>query len=42
MFRNSRAKFDMEASLPFQQDNLVTTPPRVATPKSDRRRVSTS
>ena len=42
VFRNSRPKFDMEANLPFQQDNLIITPPCVAAPKSDRRCASTS
>ena len=42
LFRNSGPKFDMEANQPFQQDNLMKTPPCVAAPKSDRGRLSTS
>ena len=30
LFRNSRPKFDMEATRPFQQDNLIITPPCAA------------
>ena len=40
--RNSGPKCDMEANRPFQQENLIKTPPCVAAPKSDRGRVSTS
>ena len=40
LFRNSRPKFDMEANQPFQQANLIITPPCVAAPKSDKGRVN--
>ena len=42
LLRNSRPKFVMEANQPFQQGNIIKTPPCVAAPKSDRGRVSTS
>ena len=37
LFRNSRPKFDMEANQPFQQENLIKTPPCVAAPKIRQR-----
>ena len=42
LLRNSRLKFDMEVSQPFQQDNIIIPPCRVSQHPNQTGRVSTS